>query len=102
MIRTIFLVLITFFFFRYAQRAGAGSNRRRAFTLAGIATSLFAVLNLLALTGVDVSPLVIPISLLAVIGLSIAVFFLIRGWQRGEMHEQLDQMRQLFDTKDKQ
>ncbi len=97
LIRTVILVVLTILFVQQARQAGAGTIRQRAFTLAAMGVAVFALLNLLVLLNINVGPLLIPGSLLAVILLAISAVLLVLAWRRGEMREQIEQVRTLLD-----
>lgn len=96
-IRTVILVAITGAFIQQARRAGAGTLRQRAFALAAGGMGIFVLLNLLLLVGINVNPLLLPGSIIAVLLLAGSVVLLGMAWRKGEMHAQIEQLRDLLN-----
>lgn len=98
LIRTIVLVVVVALFVRQARQAAGHQHKPRAFMLAAAAFGLFAIINALNTMGMNVQPLVLPVLLIAVILLSLGLFFLVRAWRAGEMREQVAQLRKVLDS----
>jgi CBS-domain-containing membrane protein len=98
LIYTIMLALVVGLFVRRAIQAPVQSHKRRAFGIASLAVGLFMALNLLFLTGNNVTPLMLPIQSIAVLLLAVSAFFLFQAWRGGEMNDQVAQIRQLLDN----
>ncbi len=96
-IRTVILVAITGAFIQQARRAGAGTLRQRAFALAAGGMGIFVLLNLLLLVGINVNPLLLPSSIIAVLLLAGSVVLLGMAWRKGEMQAQIEQVRELLN-----
>lgn len=97
LIRTIILIVIVALFIRQARCAPARSRKQRAFGLASAAIGLFALLHLLLVPGIDISPLLLPIQTIATLLLAISLLFLLQAWRNGEMDEQINEVRAAFE-----
>ncbi len=97
-IRTILAGIILIILVQQARHATAGSHRQRAFVLAAGGLSVFLLIHLSLALGITVGPLITPLVTLAIVLLIASLVFLVLAWQRGEMQEQVERMRQALVT----
>jgi threonine/homoserine/homoserine lactone efflux protein len=97
-IRTLFLIVVLVLFVQQTRRTAAGSRRQRAFALAAGAVSLFALLNVLHLIGVNTDPFLLPAQIIGVLLLLGGAIFLYQAWRSGEMQQQIEEVHQAIDA----
>lgn len=98
LIRAIILTVVVGLFIYQARQAGARSRKQRAFGLAAVAVGLFALLNIFDVLGANVAPLALPFRTLGVLLMLVSAIFLVQGWRKGEMDEQVAQVRKAMDN----
>jgi threonine/homoserine/homoserine lactone efflux protein len=92
-LRTIILVGLVGLLVQQAQRAPSGSHKRRAFLGGAGAVWLFLIVIFLQVFALDFAA-VLPFLFLAELCLFGSLGLLFLAWQKGEMQEQISQIKQ--------
>ena len=92
-LRTIILVGLIGLLVQQAQRAPSGSQKRRAFFGGAVAVGLFLIVIFLQVFALEFT-IILPFLFLAELCLFGSLGLLFLAWQKGEMQEQILQIKQ--------
>lgn len=93
-IRVIVAVVLGLILVYQARHAAPGSYRRRSFALAVPGIALFMVVNALIAFGMTLNAVLMTLIGLGMLLLAASLVLIFLAWQRGEMREQVERMRQ--------
>lgn len=93
-IRVIVAVVLGLILVYQARHAAPGSYRRRSFALATLGITLFMVVNVLIALGMHFNTALITLIVLGMVLLGASLVLIFLAWQRGEMREQIERVRQ--------